>query len=409
MAEDPKKKLSFFEKAKAYTVGAITPWKEPSFVKYNNCKKSNNSGSYCRSENGKIIQQNDQMINFKRKNKAPGNNIRNYESRKKRYHRAKNFNAKTGILRYTKKNGKVEPIPVNLTTIKFYTAKAPRFKTKQAVYMSNKRRLENKVKQASTAGFDFNIYQERLKDPKTSNEAAQELRLLKQMLLDARMLSREDLEKKYKTAKTIQIGTAVLAGALGAGVGISNAVSFGLGKAGSVATATSLSSNQGIRVTSNLASAGLGLGEKAAMLALLTGMAASLATPAGAITVTALVVSVVSLGATAYSQRLEGQKMSVEMKGEDIIRTIDQLIENHGVLVLEENPLFAKARLVKAKLDAAMAQPNFKMETFVATLPEEEKQNAINLFTQMKENAILPKIVPRTAFQSPHNTPTFNS
>jgi hypothetical protein len=361
----------------------VTPWKAPTFLSYNQCKKPNaKNQTYCRSENGMIIQHKNQMVNFKKEGAS------NYESTFKRYYRSQNYKPNTANVRVTRKNKPTETIPINPATLHFYSAVAPELgkKTKAPVYFTNRNKV---TKNTRKEDLDFTAYQKRLEDPSTRDAATKELRLLQQMLVDARVLKREELETKYKRTKTAQDVTALLAAGLGLGTGFSsNVVASSLGKTGAALGLVSFVQNKRIRSFANYTAAAVLAGEKIAQSLLVT--AATVGSGGIAIPVTAVVIGSVSVGLGLYAKRVEKQQLTTEMNGDELMKMIDDLIKDNGQLILEENPLFVKARLVKAKLDAAIEnqKEKFNLKSFRNTLPLNEQTEANILYEQMMENKI---------------------
>ena len=364
----------------------VAPWEEPNFRVYDNCKKPNNQGSYCKTENGKIIRSGNQMINFKRKKKRNDNNTLNFESRKKRYHRSKNYNPNAKKIVYTRKNGSIrEEIPVNSTSLIFYTAKAPKLQGNKLLNRRHFKRMNETRKAMSKPGFSFEDYQTKLKsnNPAVRDAAVKELRILQEMLKDARKMDRKELEKKYNRLTSIKTIASLLGMGLGMGIGSSTNVAFAVGKVGSVLGLLALAKRAHIRHASNVAAPIFTLGEKAIIVALLATLV-NLSNPGISIAISAVVASTVAVGATLYGKHLEFQKLTTEMNGDNILKTIDNLIKENGILTLEDNPLFAKARGMKEELEQAI-DDNQDIEEFITTKYKEQKNqnNARIMYADM--------------------------
>ena len=72
------------------------------------------------------------------------------------------------------------------------------------------------------------------------------------------------------------------------------------------------------------------------------------------------------------------------MNGDNILKTIDNLIKENGILKLEDNPLFAKARGMKEELEQAI-DDNQDIEEFITTKYKEQKNqnNARIMYADM--------------------------
>lgn len=389
---------SHLPKIIASRLNVAAPWEEPSFLSYKDCRKPTfkpvPGEIYCKSENGKIIQDGDQMINFKRLTKANTNLSINYESRKRRYYRSKNYNPATGSVTVTARNGTKTVIPINETvgdSLRFYTARGPRLRPKVTTYtnLNKSTKLKHLARNDFVGKFDLQDYQERLDEPTTREAAAVELRTLKQMLMDARTMTREVYEKKYENWKMVQS----IAGTLGMGLGlatgtsgISSAVTQGIGHASTAAAAASTVGTHSVKTFSNIASPALDLAGKIATSVLIASVL-HLSNPGVSLAISAAVTSTIGVASAIMVKRLEHQKLTIEMNGDALIKTIDELIENHGKLVLEENPMFKRARDIKAKLNSAIVNKQ-NVEAAITNMPIEDQDEALTLYEQMIADAV---------------------
>jgi hypothetical protein len=363
----------------------VSKWTEPTFLSYEDCKKPNNKGSYCKSENGKIIQADDQMVNFKRLSKRNNNDKLNYESRKKRYHRSKNYNEKSKTITYTRKNGSVEKIPVDFTSLHFYTAKAPRFKARHSAYKLNTSRLNLAKKKIIAGNFDFSLYQERLqsKDASIREQAIDELRLLQQILADARKMRRETLESRYETLGNVKKAASILGMGLGMGIGASSDVAFALGKVATGVGFGSMLKHEKLRHAAEISAPAIDLIKKVT-LASVIGLAVHLSNPGVTVAISAVVASTIGLGATIARKHIEFQKITTEMDGDTVSETINKLIQKNGVLTMEDNPMFAHALQLKQTLEQAMAQGK-NINSFInQEVPEKNRKNARNMIEDIQ-------------------------
>uniref|UniRef100_A0A6C0KYM3 Uncharacterized protein n=1 Tax=viral metagenome TaxID=1070528 RepID=A0A6C0KYM3_9ZZZZ len=112
-----------------------------------------------------------------------------------------------------------------------------------------------------------------------------------------------------------------------------------------------------------------------------------LSNPGVSLAISAAVTSTIGVASAIMVKRLEHQKLTIEMNGDALIKTIDELIENHGKLVLEENPMFKRARDIKAKLNSAIVNKQ-NVEAAITNMPIEDQDEALTLYEQMIADAV---------------------
>ena len=386
---------------------SLKNWEEPSFLEYDLCKAINapantNKGTqwakHCKNTHSRTISARNQMINFKRRNKNPSNNglLPNYESRKKRYWQEKNYN----VEKKSVKNVNGSLIRVNKNTIHRYTAKAPALRGFSEKRYTNSNNI-NKAKimiQKGADSIDIENYQKQLSDPTTRDQAKNELQIFKQMIIDARTMTRADLDAKYKNIRSVQTIASSLGMIFGfaAGSGAVSSVSQSLSTAATVTSVGLFSKKYTLKELGTLVSPSLNVAGKIAAAAVV-GTAIGLSGAGFPLTVIALVSTAAALGAEGAARFINAKKIRSDVNSFTIVNLIDEIIKNEGV-ILEDNPMFANARRVKETINRAI-QFGKNVNTVINTMPNSNKKIARTLLEQMKEaNVELQKQAATTMF-----------
>ena len=354
-------------------------WKKPSFAKFENCKPLDptipEGDRICKNIHKKRISRGYEMMNFQREKKKNGNNILNFESRKRRYWRLSNL----GPNRKSVKNPNYNPnnpnnqknpqyIPFQLSTYTDYIANdAPAlFGFSEERYINHRNNafklkqfqeaLEAKKSGNMAQGIDLEKYQQLLQDPKTKKQAAEELQVFKQMLIDGRTMNREQLAatiKNVKMAETIASTLGMLLGTF-SGTGIATAafektLSYSGQAVGAVSALASAgveaNSAHRLRAITSALKTGLGIGTKIAVGAVV-GTVLGLSGAGFPCVVLAAVSAAGAVAAHQYGKHLKTKKLATEVNAEELIELITQMIQNDGVIE-ETNPMFSSQKRVK--------------------------------------------------------------
>jgi hypothetical protein len=397
------------------------PWIEPNFTnsregvsKYGmNMKRTPNV-------HGRAISNKNQMLNFKRTVKHPDNLVLNYESRASRKRNSKinkmeNKNGKPldGVIatpRYWRstnltpntrhvinnKNGKPVQIEVNHQSIVHYTAKAPmlRGSTRKVYESPESNALKQKALKEGAKGLDFSKFQKMLQSENSAEqeEGATGLRTLKSMLVDGRTLTREAMDKKYATLKTVESlagGLAMVLGAAGGSGGVQSAVTTGLsygstavGAAATVATTTGHSATfHSIRQLFAVAKPVVTIAAKVAA-SILIGTVLGISGGVFPLAVAATVSAAAGAGAHLAAGMVKKASLTTEMNADELEKTITTMLENRGV-IMENNPMFDKER-IQGILEAAVIAKQSLPDT-LASLPARDHRIALQLILDLND------------------------
>lgn len=389
-------------------------WKKPSFAKFENCKPLDPAAPegdrLCKNVHKKRISRGYEMMNFQRENKKNGNNILNFESKKKRYWKlsnlgpnrksVKNPNYKTGVI--NEKNP--EYIPFQASTYKNYIANnAPAlFGFTENRYI-NHRNNAFKIKQFQEAieakksgnmaqGIDLQKYQELLQDPTTKKQAAEELNAFKQMLIDGRTMNREQLAAKISKVEFVAKIASGLGMVLGAASGtgaVTATLDTAVKEAGQVIGAASTLVSAGVegastqhrlRAITSVLKTGLGIGAKVAVGAVV-GTVLGVSGAGFPLVVIAAVAATGAVAAHQYGKHLTTKKLATEVSGEELIKLITEMIQNDGVIE-ETNPMFLSQKRVKNLLNdsiIARLNRNENINTILSSIKTVNEVNADNI------------------------------
>jgi len=411
----------------------IQGWEHPSFKE---CTDSTGvKQAYCKAENNKIIKMGEPMINFKRKS------TKNYESKHRRFYRARQF--KNDMVTYTRRNTAGNPIETHISDIVPGTAHF--YEAKNAPVMVNGKNIGRYFKQGerypdenvnkildsklildtykehvaqsasifklanpkanveiNVNSFDFTKMQKLLQDPKTTQQAADALRNFKLLLQAAKVHDREQFERAEAVLSKIETATGIIGWGLGfaSGAEVAAAVASGIehsSLAGSIATeimglsskATQAGAFSAIKSVAEIAAESNALLSMTSKIttAVLVGTATAATGPGFAVAVAAMVVATVGLVAHAEGNVQKKQRLTTELGGDQLIVLIDNLIKNNGVLEEVDNPMFEKARKVKAILNAT-GKKGANLRAYIDTMPNsDDKIQALVLADQMNANA----------------------
>lgn len=420
---------------------------------------------------GHIIQQGDPLVNFKYKN------VPHYESEFGRYWPESSLSDKAGNFMKKKpgffnsllgtKHQYVDGREINSKSVKRYTAKlrgtgmigkraeAPRWHLDRV-------KFKPQIDEAMQEGFklDLTLYQERLSDPNPAvqEEAAKELKVLKEMLTDAKTMKEADLQKKYnrsvwvgRIAMAIGFGTAASSAAFnldifadlqksvmqhGGDVAVkafqksveasqtAKAIAHGAEQFNKVLTVGETAHQVTKRLekkfgTPTLSELGSKIGETLSMSSLLTKKSVvssqhqapskykfssksavniaipltilvltSLSGPGVVVTAIAVTTTLTKLAANAAKEKYKDQLEEVQLNGESLIRTIEKMIENYGMIFKkEDSSLFQEEKSIKNVLNAGLNQGVESPENLISSFPEENQASAMTLLEAMMVNA----------------------
>ncbi len=273
------------------------------------------------------------------------------------------------------------------------------------IHAANRMREADRLQALRDQDFklDLTTYQVLLADPKTNQKAVEELRFLQALFNNEEKLRADELQKKLERSQLASKGLGLIGTALGAAAGITavgtiaqgsasqalkltESIVDKVGKTAAVAgTAKALYDMKGIKTQKNLnAEKMISLNQGQGKLALKTatdvalktaglaivGIAANLTAPGAAITALAIITTAAKAGVNMYSQHLEKKKMAIKMNKEDLLNSIDEMIQNHGTIFYkEENPMFKDSVVLKEKVNSIVnTQENFKVLDEVAAL-----------------------------------------
>jgi hypothetical protein len=381
---------------------------------------------------GKIIHRDDEMVN--------GMSIKGdkWESEEGRYYPADAY-YKQGPLEFLKTSqGQIQLKP---GTKLFYEANARgttgsyRRKAKLApIHALNRVQQAERLQTLRDQNYtlDLSEYQAMLANPATNQQAVQELRFLQSLFTDAEKMDQRAIEEKMEKAQKASKILGFMGMALGAAAGVTSvgniaakaanvaqgstlqatklaeAVGDKLGKIESATAALGiLGSLQGIKTKKNLNRAKMSqLNQNSAKLALKTaqdvaiktaslvilGAAANLTIPGATITALAIVTTAAKGAVNVYTQRLEKKEMAIKMKKEELLTTIDEMIQNNGTIFYrEDNPMFADAKVLKDKLDTLLnSVENGKVVEAIGSLEGANSAAASALLDDMMMNAMNP-------------------
>jgi hypothetical protein len=273
------------------------------------------------------------------------------------------------------------------------------------IHAANRMREADRLQALRDQDFklDLTTYQLLLADPKTNQQAVEELRFLQTLFDNEEKLRADELQKKLERSQLASKGLGLIGTALGAAAGISSIGTIAegsasqalkltekivdkVGKTAAVAgTAKALYDLKGIKTQKNLnAEKMMALDQDQGKLALKTatdvalktaglaivGIAANLTAPGAAITALAIVTTAAKAGVNMYSQHLEKKKMAIKMNKEDLLNSINEMIQNHGTIFYkEDNPMFKNSVILKEKINSIVnTQENYKILDEVAAL-----------------------------------------
>lgn len=341
---------------------------------------------------------------------------------------------KMGALNYLKsKKGDVELKP---GTKRYYEAnvraglgKIRRTPKAKPVHAADRIKEADRLQSLRDQNFtlDLSEYQRLLADPLTNETATEELRTIKALIEDAAKTDLAILEKKLETTKLASSGIGLIGTALGAAAGLT---SLGMiaQKASNVATGATqqalkltesvvdkvgkteaimttvgvLAGMQGIKTQANLdeeqkrklqqnakkiaAKTAYAVAMKTASLVLL-GVAANLTPAGGTVTALAIVTTVVKGALNVRAAKLEEKGMAIQMNKKELLKTIDDMIENNGTIFYrEDNPMFQKSKVLVEKIETILnTQENYKVFDEVAAL--NNSVTAAALLNDMMTNA----------------------
>jgi hypothetical protein len=275
---------------------------------------------------------------------------------------------------------------------------------------------------------DLSEYQKLLADPKTNATAVEELRTIKALIEDAAKSDLETLEKKLEKTKLASSGIGLIGTALGAASGLSSLGAIAekasnvaqgatqqafkltesivdkIGKANAVmATVGVLAGMEGVKTQQQLNQNKLkklnintkrvaiktayAVAMKTSALILL-GVAANLTPVGGTITALAIVTTAVKGGLNVYAKHIEKKGMAIQMNKQELLNTIDEMIQNNGTIFYKtDNVMFAKAFVLKDKVDEIVnTKEEYKVFNEVAML--ENSITAAALLNDMMKNAV---------------------
>ncbi len=335
---------------------------------------------------------------------------------------------------------KYDQIQIKPGTVKYYEALSKgtfgRIRRKPKlppISAANRIREADRIKSLRDKSYTLDLaeYQSLLADPKTAEQAKEELLFIKALIEDAAKTDLAILEEKIHAtgiaSKSIgfiglvfgaasglasigavaQKAVNVAQGAAGQALKITETVVNRIGQAGTAIKAAKAVS--GIKTqqqdknkeyeekvkklnrntTLSVLKTSTKVALKTASLILL-GVAANLTAPGATITALAIVTTVIKGGLNVYKGRLEKKNMALRLNKSALLNTIDEMIKNNGTIFYkEDNPIFKTGLELKTKIDTIVnTQENYKIIDEVAQL--ENGTTAAALLDDMMANASNP-------------------
>lgn len=274
---------------------------------------------------------------------------------------------------------------------------------------------------------DLKMYQALLADPATNQRAIEELRELQGIILDTGKVAEAELEEKLKRTKMFASGVGLIGTVLGAASGIASvgaiaerasnvatgtaqqalklteSITDKLGKANALAGAVGMiAAAQGIKTQRNInrnklakintntkklaLKTAYAVAMKTAGLTLL-GVAASLNPVGGTITAIAIVTTVAKGALNIKVKQIEKKEMALKMGKEDLMKAIDEMIQNNGTIFYkEDNPMFRNGLILKEQVDSILNTKEVD-QVHNAVMALENSARAVSLLDDMITNA----------------------